>query len=299
MAIPEQQLETWSHHATTAITQSKNTYASIKRVLKSYTYNDSQNIDIFLQGSYGNDTNVYGESDVDIVICFQNTYAKNLNRLSEKEKQQHINCYANAIYRYEDFKNDVVSILQEKFGNDLTIGNKALNLRATSNRRSADIIPTIQYRDYFRFVNIDDQSYASGLYFKDESGNPIINYPKQHSLNLTEKHQQTNNLLKPMIRIFKNMKNRMIQDGLIAKDLAPSYYIENLLHNVPNEYFVNSHQSTLYNILNWLHKSSPNSFICASQQGLLFNDPQLNSWDLNSYNQFLGMVIKLYNEWGS
>ena len=73
MPIPESQLETWSHQG--SITQSSNTYNSIKNVLEAGTTPyASKNFKVFLQGSYGNDTNIYAESDVDIVIrlddCF-------------------------------------------------------------------------------------------------------------------------------------------------------------------------------------------------------------------------------------
>ena len=63
MAIAETQLHTWSHQG--AVAQSRDTYATIRRALESdrtaYHGNDFKS---FLQGSYGNDTNVYAESDV-------------------------------------------------------------------------------------------------------------------------------------------------------------------------------------------------------------------------------------------
>ena len=66
MAIPEAQLDTWS--AQGSITQSKNTYASIKGVLESANSPYYQRSFVsFLQGSYGNDTNIYADSDVDVV----------------------------------------------------------------------------------------------------------------------------------------------------------------------------------------------------------------------------------------
>ena len=67
MPIPESQLETWSHQG--SITQSSSTYNTIKSVLEgSTTPYAGRNFKVFLQGSYGNDTNIYAESDVDIVI---------------------------------------------------------------------------------------------------------------------------------------------------------------------------------------------------------------------------------------
>ncbi|OHD48947.1 MAG: hypothetical protein A2096_10405 [Spirochaetes bacterium GWF1_41_5] len=49
--------------------QSSNTFNSIKNVLEdSSTPYAGKNFKVFLQGSYGNDTNIYTESDVGIVI---------------------------------------------------------------------------------------------------------------------------------------------------------------------------------------------------------------------------------------
>ena len=67
MGIPEAQLKTWSHQG--PITQSSTTYNGIKRVLESTAVPYSnKNYEVFLQGSYQNATNIYAESDVDIVI---------------------------------------------------------------------------------------------------------------------------------------------------------------------------------------------------------------------------------------
>ena len=67
MAIPEAELDTWSHQG--SITQSASTYASIKRALEAPDSRYAgKHYEVFLQGSYGNDTNIYAESDVDVVI---------------------------------------------------------------------------------------------------------------------------------------------------------------------------------------------------------------------------------------
>ena len=67
MPIAESQLETWSHPG--AGPGSRDTYDSVRTALESpkAVYKD-KDYEVFLQGSYGNDTNIYGESDVDTVI---------------------------------------------------------------------------------------------------------------------------------------------------------------------------------------------------------------------------------------
>ena len=77
MAIPEAQLETWSHQG--SVTQSSSTYNTIKRVVEEtgapYAGKDFK---VFLQGSYGNDTNIYAESDVDTVIVLNDCWQSDL-----------------------------------------------------------------------------------------------------------------------------------------------------------------------------------------------------------------------------
>ena len=86
VSIPESQLNTWSHQG--SVTQSSETYATIKRALEKdsagYAEHDYQ---VFLQGSYGNDTNIYSESDVDIVIRLDSMYYYDISKLDDAAKQ--------------------------------------------------------------------------------------------------------------------------------------------------------------------------------------------------------------------
>src|ERR1035441_9094059 len=86
MAIAEAQLETWSHQG--SVQQSCDTYATVKRSLEA---NDTKFADksceVFLQGSYGNDTNIYAESDVDVVIRTDSIYYYDISALSPQELQ--------------------------------------------------------------------------------------------------------------------------------------------------------------------------------------------------------------------
>src|SRR5258708_14149493 len=73
MTIPLAQLDTWSGQG--ASVTSKTTYATIKAALEDanakYT---NRNFKVFLQGSYGNDTNIWAESDVDVVIRYDGAF---------------------------------------------------------------------------------------------------------------------------------------------------------------------------------------------------------------------------------
>jgi hypothetical protein len=82
MPIPESQLHTWSHQG--SVTQSSATFNAIKNVLEAAdTPFSGKDYSVFLQGSYGNDTNIYAESDVDIVIKLDDCWQRDINALPE------------------------------------------------------------------------------------------------------------------------------------------------------------------------------------------------------------------------
>src|SRR3546814_16443415 len=103
---------------------------------------------------------------------------------------------------------------------------------------SADLgIPAIQERRYYKFNGMHDERYDEGICVYNAAGECIANYPKQHSANLKTRHQAANQWLKPMVRIWKNLRTKLVEDGKIEAGAAPSYYIEGLLYNVPDEKF--------------------------------------------------------------
>src|SRR3546814_15981931 len=105
MPIPEAQLETWSHQG--AIKGSSSTYQSIKAKLESKdAAYAGKNVEVFLQGSYGNDTNIYSESDVDIVIVLKDCFQSDRKSLSEVEQAAWRSANHDATYTHADFKRD-------------------------------------------------------------------------------------------------------------------------------------------------------------------------------------------------
>lgn len=188
MGIPESQLETWSHQG--SITQSASTYRTIKNALESAgaAYH-GKNFKVFLQGSYGNDTNIYAESDVDVVIRLDDVYYSDLTQLSPEDKEAYDRAFVPATYSYDQYKQDVVKALTDCFGSDVKVGDKAITVAANGNRRKADIIASMQFRRYWKFKGSYDSHYDEGICFFNGGGERIANYPKQHSENLTRKHQ--------------------------------------------------------------------------------------------------------------
>lgn len=116
MTIPLSQLETWS--AQGSITQSKNTYASVKAALEDTNAQyKNRNFKVFFQGSYGNDTNIYAESDVDVVIRYDGAFFHDIKTRPLDEQAAFHQTFPNAGgYRYGEFKAHVTNALVSKFG---------------------------------------------------------------------------------------------------------------------------------------------------------------------------------------
>jgi len=296
MPIPESQLETWSHQG--SIQQSSATYQTVRTALedKRAAYADEQ-FEVFLQGSYGNDTNIFAESDVDVVIRLNSIMRSDLSALPPDQQAAYHQTFAKATYTFGEFKSGVITRLSNAFGaSDVASGNKAIKIKANSSRRSADVVACYQFRRYFRFIRVTDQDYVPGVIFPTASGGEIINYPKRHSENCTAKHQSTNGWFKPMVRILKNMRSRLVDEGVITKDVAPSYFLEGLLWNVPNDKFSGTYGDSFCNCINWVLQVDDTKLKCANEQYWLLGNGNVQ-WAPQNYQTFLNAAVSLWKEW--
>lgn len=298
MPIPESQLDTWS--ALGSVTQSKNTYSSVKGVLESPNSPYYQrSFDSFLQGSYGNDTNIYADSDVDVVLRLNSTFQFDIEQLTEAAKSNFHSAFPHEPYGYSQFKEEVASWLTANYGAaSVHAGKKAIRIDGTGNRRDADVLPCLQHRTYYSSSSGSDQSYTEGITFYLPNGTQVVNYPKQHSANLTTKHQNTNGMLKPTIRILKNMRNRMIADGVIEAGLAPSYFIEGMMSNVPNGHFnFTSYQMTIAQSFQWIAHSNHSQLTCANGIHWLARKGYVECWDTDDFQEYLNAALDYWNNW--
>ncbi|HQT65629.1 MAG TPA: nucleotidyltransferase [Acidocella sp.] len=295
MGIVETQLDTWSKQG--AITQSSTTYSAIKNALEAVgTLYSGKSFSTFLQGSYGNDTNIYADSDVDVVIRLDSLYYRDLSGLSPEDQVTYNHNTSTSEYSFAKFKTDVTSQLVTKFGTDVKAGNKAIQIKAGGGRRKADVLVCADFRKYLRYKSPSDKSYVEGITFWAADGTQIINYPNIHSSNLTKKHQGTNQWFKPTVRIFKNIRNKMIDDGYIEEGLAPSYFIEGMLYNVPNENFGTRYGATVVNAINWLSQADKSRLVCANDQYYLLREASPVTWRVENYSKFISSIIRYWND---
>ena len=139
---------------------------------------------------------------------------------------------------------------------------------------------------------------TEGICFFTSDGTQIINYPKQHSENMTIRHQASNSWLKPMVRILKNMRKKLVADGILEAGVAPSYYLEGLLYNVPASKFGQSYERSFANAINWIQLEADKSkLVCANEQYYLLWDETPTSWEFANADKFLQAAINQWNEW--
>lgn len=295
MPISEVQLETWAKQG--SISQSQATYATVRTCLEaSDAPYAGRSKSIFLQGSYGNDTNIYADSDVDVVIATDSIYYYGTDDLTPDEVTAFkANLAGGSGYTYGKFKAEVLAQLTKKFGSSVKPGKKAIFVKGDGGRRDADVLPAVEFRRYTRYRSPTDRSYYEGITFWTSDGKQIINFPKHHSANATTKHQASNSWFKPTVRIFKNMRNVMIAKGYLAEGVAPSYFLEGMLYNVPNNLFGVRYEDTCVNAINWLSKCDRDKLVCANERYYLLRSSSPVCWRPEDFETFLAAVIKFWN----
>lgn len=299
MSIPTSQLETWKKPG--ADDSATTTYNRVKNVLKS---DDSQPVkkdkefQVYLQGSYKNSTNIYADSDVDLVVQLDSTWRRNLANLSSGQKKKYKKAYSSATYTWEDFHSDVVDNLREHYGHSaVTVEDRALVLESDSLPLTADIVVCQLYRRYNRFNSKSDQDYDEGILFRDLSTDEkIIAYPKIHYENGVEKNQAVNGRFRESIRIFKNARSYLVDKDEISEDLAPSYFVECLLYNVPNSEYESDLQERYTNIVNWLIEADLSAFKCQNEFQDIFGSKSIQ-WSRSDAKEFIRSLINLWNNW--
>lgn len=304
MAIPERQLETWSHQG--AVQSSANTHKSVVNCISKVNWNNDVKYETYLQGSYPNYTNIYGNSDVDLVIEFRSIFSKNLSALSESQKNTFESNYSDAKYSLASFKAAVVEQLKSCYGeNNVIVGNKAILVKGDSNRLDCDVIVCNPYRKYISYLPYQEK-YIEGMIFRTENESPnksIINYPKIHLKNGSIKNQSENTSgnFKPAVRVLKNMKAAMVSRGYIAKTLAPSYFLECLVYNSDDINFrKNTYQEITRSIIiqfdRDLKNGKMNNYLVQNRQDKLFGIGDLQ-WNIEDATAFVAQLIKFWNEY--
>lgn len=300
MGIPASQCDTWRNQGATA--SAKAAHEAVRSALSANTsVVRERDFEVFLQGSYKNDTNIRADSDVDVVVQLNETFYKDTSELQEPEKTRCEQAFGSASYSLDTFDADVQKSLRGYFGSSsVTVNNRCLTVSTGTGRLTADVVVASQYRRYRHFPDLTRQDFAEGITFWGRHDNlQVINYPKHHYDNGIDKNADSAGNYKSSVRMLKNARRYLVERGTLDASVAPSYFVECWLFNIPNDRFVAESDETFYNVLKWLENNPDwTKFVTQSWQQWLFGSASVQ-WSTDRAKQLHQRLVTLWNEWDS
>ncbi|WP_440616404.1 nucleotidyltransferase domain-containing protein [Cysteiniphilum sp. 6C5] len=249
----------------------------------------NRNIKVFQQGSYRNRVNIRKDSDVDIgIVCFDTFFPEypddNVKAFIEKRGNIKTSSYV-----YATFKNEIEEALVNRFGrSNVERGSKSFDIKENSYRVEADVAAFFEHRRYDKHGE-----YISGVEMKPDNCSPsrVKNWPEQHYENGVRKNTETDRLYKRMVRILKSLSNEMQLEGIVSAQKMPSFLLECLVWNAPNEYFSSSgYKPLVRSILAYLFNNTRSDKECSewgevSELKYLFRSSQ--PWTRQEVHDFI------------
>ena len=280
MAISESTLSRWSHHqAATAFTQA---HLPIRAALDAYKWPSEIKYEVFLQGSYKNDTNLGGDSDVDVVVRLNQRLRPRVAELSGRLLQEDAS-HQGAYRRWKSFRDHALKAMRARFGNAAESGRKTLKVPKGKIPADADLVVTLRYSEGIAFYLPNEEHW-------------VVSFPQQHHDQGQKKEEATSRRFKRTTRMFKAARNRLVEKKIVTKNDAPSYFIECLLYNVPDNLFKPKLAPTYTGILDWLKKEELNGFECQNGQVDLFG-PGREQWSVKKARALVKALQEMWDTW--
>jgi hypothetical protein len=214
----------------TETTKCEHAETAIRKAIQASDALANRSVEVFAQGSYRNRTNVRQDSDVDICVLCRDAFYFDL---PDGKRREQFGLTTEGNYSYHTYKNDVEAALRSYFGSSgVTRGNKAFDIHENTYRVDADAVPAFEYRLYDQ-----PSSYREGTRFFPDNGGSVTNWPTQNYENGVTKNDATGRRFKAVVRIMKRLRNEMADEGIGVATPIPSFLIECIVWNVPNEGF--------------------------------------------------------------
>ena len=281
MSIAESTLAGWSHHE--AGTAFKQAHLPIRNALEAHKGLSQFKYEVFLQGSYKNDTNLGGDSDVDVVVRLSPKLKPSVADLAG-ERLQEDGSHKFVHGQWKSFRDEALKALRAKFGKAAKSGRKTLKVPKGQIPADADLVVTVSHRQ------------GIGFYLSDER-RWVVSFPQQHHDRGLKKERATNMRFKRTIRMFKAARNRLVEKGVFKKEDAPSYFTECLLYNVPDSFFTGQMATTYTGIIGWLKTAKLKDFKCQNGQVPLFGRGR-EQWTQEKARTFVKALQALWDAGG-
>ena len=280
MPIPERALSRWSHHeAATAFTQA---HLTIRAAMDAYSWPSGTKYEVLLQGSYKNDTNLGGDSDVDVVVRLNQRLRPRVAKLSGQQLEEDAS-HKGTFQRWNAFRAHALKAMRARFGNAAKSGRKTVKVPKGKIPADVDLVVTVRYREGIAFYLPREKRW-------------VVSFPQQHHDQGQEKEEATNYRFKRTVRMFKSARNRLVEKKMLTKSDAPSYFIECLLYNVPDALFKPKLAPTYTGIVEWLKKAPIKEFECQNGRVDLFGLGR-EQWTQKKARLFVRALQQLWDTW--
>jgi len=209
--------------------------------------------EIFGQGSRVNGTALEQGSDIDLILMLKGPVP--------------------ADYGWEGFRDDVLAVLGQSY--TVRMGRRCLNVDDPGSLfgEMVDVLVATEHRRPTAL------GVEQGVFFRDQDGRPIVNFPKQHRRHGDAKDLRTGGRFKEAVRAAKRAKKRAEQEHLFAAGAAPSYLLECLLFNVPDDVYRTASAEEAYRgALRWLAGAELAGLACQNGINQIFG-PGPDQWE--------------------
>ena len=215
------------------------TETEIKRALSASSRLQSVQYKVYAKGSYANNTNVRLDYDVDIAVectefCYHDVSPGARSQKAEIDAQFHT---YDKDYGLRAFKDDIEAALVDFYGRSaVQRGNFALRVREKKTTLPADVVPCCTFKSVTNIDRRGNLTSICGTRLRPDKGDDVTNWPQQQLENGITKNNATNHRYKFMVRALKRLETELVKEGLL-KDELPSFLIECLVYNVPDDSF--------------------------------------------------------------
>lgn len=213
---------------------------------------DTRPYEIFGQGSRVNGTALEVGSDIDLILMLRTPDPAD----------------------WEGFRDDVLATLGESY--TVRMGRRCLNVDDAGSLfgEMVDILVATEFR----------RGGEQGVFFRDQEGRPIVNFPKQHRRNGDAKDRRTGGRFKAAVRAAKRAK----KVAMLASGTAPSYLLECLLYNVPDEVYRSEH--AYHDALGWLSEHELDGLACPNGINQIFG-PGPDQWEPGAAGRIIDVLL--------
>ncbi|GAA2702377.1 hypothetical protein [Actinoplanes palleronii] len=227
---------------------------------------DPRTYEIFGQGSRVNNTFIDEASDIDLVLMLRSPVASPGG--------------------WTGFRDEVMAALGESFV--VRMGRRCLNVD-NPDSLFGEMVDILVATDFRRYTG---DRYEQGVYFLDREGRPIVNFPKQHRRNGDAKDLRTGGRFKEAVRTAKRARRGA---DFFAEGIAPSYLIECLLYNVPDEVYLRGSYQEAWEWLGRCWREDPVGFgalPCQNGINRLFG-PGPDQWDAGAAGRIIDVLHQI------